>query len=216
MSRYWAVAAGLLAFFLAGFLLAEALGLPWLTTPPQLDAGGPAAPALAVGLLVADAVAPVPGSLVMIALGGLYGLWLGAALALAGRLGMTLVGFAIGRRGGPLLARTVPAPAQARAAELVRRWGAAAIIVTRPVPLVAETVVVMAGASGMSWRRAMAAAVLGSLPEALLYAWAGAGARGLADGAVLWVALLVLAVGVWAIGNLVDRRLAIARRPSPT
>lgn len=215
MSRYWIVAGGLVAFFLAGFLLAEALGVPWLTTSPQLSADtGPGAAVLAVGLLVADALLPVPSSLVMIALGGLYGVWLGAALALVGRIGMALLGFAVGRRGGPLLARLVPESAQARGAQLVRRWGAAAIVVTRPVPLVGETVVVMAGAGGMTWRRATVAAIVGSVPEAVLYAWAGAGASRLADGIVVWVALLALAVAVWTIGLLADRRLAAVSEPA--
>lgn len=209
MNRYWAVAGGVAGFFLAGYLLAEAFGVPWLATPPELTAGaGAGAALLAVGLLVADSLLPVPSSLVMIALGGLYGAVLGGLLALVGRVGMAMVGFAVGRRGGPLLARLVPEPSRTRADGLLQRWGAVAIVATRPVPLVAETVAVMAGASAMTWRRAALAALVGSLPEAAIYGWAGATARGAAVGGVVWVALVVLVAGAWAVGRLAERRTA--------
>lgn len=215
MRRYWLLVAGLLGFFLTGFLVVEAFGVPWLSEPPpRLGEGpGPAAAVLAVGLLIADAVLPVPASLVMVALGGTYGVALGAVLALVGRSAGTLLGFALGRWGRPLLEAAVPGPGAPAArpggtgaSRLLSRWGALAIVASRPVPLVAETVAVLAGASAMPWRRAVPAAVAGSLPEAVLYSWAGASTGGTASAAWLWTALLVVAVVVWAI--TVPRRVA--------
>ncbi len=83
---------------LGGFLLAEALHLPWAATAPPLAAyAAPIAAALGVGVLLADAVLPVPSSLVMVGLGAVFGFGGGAVLALTGRVGGTLAGFAIGR-----------------------------------------------------------------------------------------------------------------------
>jgi uncharacterized membrane protein YdjX (TVP38/TMEM64 family) len=208
VTRYWAVVGVVLASFLAGFALIEALQLPLLTDPSDpLRPGGAPAAALALALLVVDAVLPVPSSIVMITLGTLYGLALGMLLSLLGRLGMALVGFAVGRRGGPVLARLVPPEGRARADALLARWGALAIVLSRPVPLLAETVIVLAGASTIGWGRAMLASLVGSAPEAAVYALAGAVAREPGRPAAVWAAVCIVASCYWAIGRGADRRL---------
>ncbi|OLT12824.1 hypothetical protein BJF78_23465 [Pseudonocardia sp. CNS-139] len=211
VDRYLLVAGGLAGFFLAGFAAAEAFGVPWLAAPPPLGTQAlPVAAAVGVGLLVADAVLPVPASLVMLALGGIFGVAGGAALALAGRVGGTLLAFALGRRLGGRLG----GPGERWSRDLLRRWGAVAIVLTRPVPVVGETVAVLAGASPMSWPRAAVAATLGSLPEALLFAWAGAAAYGAGFGAALWIALVGIALALWAV-EAVRRRPAARAGPAP-
>lgn len=206
-NRYLIVAAGLATFFLTGFLLAEAFGVPWLATPPALAGHAhPVAAVVGVGLLVVDAILPVPSSLVMLAVGGLFGVAGGAALNLVGRVGATLLAFALGRR----LRGWVGRPAGGLSGRLLHRWGAVAIVLTRPVPIIGETVAVLAGASPMPWRRVTVAATLGSLPEAVLFAWAGAEAGEAALGAVLWISLIVIAAAAWAVGHVMERR------PRPT
>jgi uncharacterized membrane protein YdjX (TVP38/TMEM64 family) len=213
VTRYWAVVGVVLASFLAGFALVEALQLSVLSDPSDaLRPGGAAAAALALALLVLDAVLPVPSSIVMIALGALYGPLLGMLLSLLGRLGMTLVGFAAGRRGGPLLARLVPPDGRARADAVLARWGALAIVLSRPVPLLAETVTVLAGASSIGWGRAMLASLVGSAPEAAVYALAGAVAREPGRPAAVWAAVCIVAGGYWLIGRGADRRLPAGPR----
>lgn len=204
MIRYRTLIPTLIGFFLCGFLLAEAFGVPWLSgTPPMASHARPLAAVIGIVLLVADAALPVPSSVVMVAFGGLFGLAGGAALALAGRVGATLAGFACGR-----LLNTRLAQPDGAAGALLRRWGAFGIVLSRPLPMVAETVSVLAGASAMSWRKVTAAAVAGAVPEAVLYAWAGA--SGAAIGALLWLAVLAVACGAWLIGWAVERRVSAA------
>src|SRR5215204_2747590 len=135
--KSYAAAAGLVvAAFFVLFLLGEVASVPLLTDPSGWlhEAGVP--PALVgVGLLVVDAVLPVPSSLVMIALGAVYGAVLGTLLAAIGTMGATLVGFALGRRGAALLDRHVAPRGREQADRLLERWGALAIVLTRPVPL---------------------------------------------------------------------------------
>ncbi|MDQ4106439.1 MAG: VTT domain-containing protein [Actinomycetota bacterium] len=134
MRRYWIVTGSILAFLLVLFLLVEALGVPLLTDPsPWLERAGVLAALVGVGLLVTDVALPVPSSLVMIAHGALFGVAIGTLLSAVGSTGTALVGFAVGRRGGPLLARLVSPEERARVDRLLTRWGALAIIVTRPV-----------------------------------------------------------------------------------
>jgi uncharacterized membrane protein YdjX (TVP38/TMEM64 family) len=217
MTRYLAVVATVVALLLVGFLVAEALDLPLLTDPtPGLARGGVAGAILTVALLAIDAVLPVPASLVMVASGALYGMVTGALLALGGRVLMAMTGYAIGRRGGPLVARLVPRDGRDQADALLRRWGPLAIVVTRPVPLVAETMTILAGASSTGWARVALAALVGSVPEAILYAGSGALARGAGEAARIWIMLLVLAGTLWIVGRWADRRLATPARPPPS
>ena len=209
MTRYLAVVATVLALLLVGFLVAEAFDLPLLTDPtPGLARGGVPGAGLTVALLAADAVLPLPASLVMVASGALYGTVTAALLALGGRVLGAMIGYAIGRRGGPLVARLVPREGRDRADALLRRWGPLAIVVTRPVPLVAETMTILAGASSVGWGRVALAALVGSVPEAVLYAGSGALARGAGEAAGTWVVLLVLVGILWMVGRWADRRLA--------
>jgi uncharacterized membrane protein YdjX (TVP38/TMEM64 family) len=200
MKRYWSIAILMLAFFLTLFLIVEALHIPILTDPSRwLERGGAFAAAVGVTLLIADVVLPVPSSLVMIAHGALFGVIVGTILSLVGSVGATLVGFAIGRRGGVMLERIVSSDERARADRMLARWGALFIVVTRPVPLLAETVAILAGASSISWKSAGLAAVTGSLPPALLYALTGSVAASFQNGALMFALILLVSGSFWYI-----------------
>ena len=125
----------------------------------------------------------------------------GAGLSLIGSLGAALVGFFIGRHGEQVLARFVPSEERSRANRMLDEWGVLAIIVTRPIPLLAETTAIMAGASTMGWRSMILATLAGSFPVAVLYALTGATAANL-DSAIL------------AFGLSTRRRPLLARQAS--
>lgn len=216
MKRYWLLTGSMMALFLVLFGIAEWLRVPILTDPgPLLARGGWIAAAAGIGLLVADVVLPVPASLVMILHGALFGVVGGTLLSLAGSLGAALFGFWIGRRGGPLFARLVPEEERWRADALLQSWGDLAIVVTRPVPILAETLVILAGASPMGWGRMLLATLAGSLPAALLYALTGATARSLDSVALVFTLVLLVAGLFWAVGRWL-RRPAIPPPPEST
>jgi uncharacterized membrane protein YdjX (TVP38/TMEM64 family) len=202
MKRFWILTGSMMVFFLVLFGVAEALHVPLLTDPgPWLSKGGAAAAVIGFLLLVADVVLPVPASLIMIANGTLFGTFAGTLLSLAGALGAGLFGFFLGRRGGPLLDRLLPADERERAGALLEQWGDLAIVVTRPIPILAETVAVLAGTSRLGWGRMTAATLAGSLPAAFLYALTGATAARM-DNLVLVFCLVLLVAGLfWALGQ---------------
>lgn len=205
LPRYWAVASGLAALFLTGFVAVSAFGGTFLTDPKG-SLEGPFAGVLGVALLVSDSVLPVASSVVMVSLGALYGPVGGIALALLGRLGCFLAGFAIGRRTGGQLLRAVPVTQRERAEELLARRGAFAVVVTRPLPILGDTVAILSGASGMSWRRGALAATVGSVPEAVAYSLAGALAASWGDAAVVWAVFIVVAGAFWVTAGRTSRR----------
>jgi uncharacterized membrane protein YdjX (TVP38/TMEM64 family) len=210
-SRYLAVAGGLAALLLTSFVVVSAFG-PTILTEPDRSLDSPFAGVLGVALLVADSVLPVASSVVMVSLGALYGPAGGVVLALLGRLGCFLAGFAVGRRTGGRLLGAVPAAQRRRAEALLAGRGGFAIIVTRPLPILGDTVAILAGASRMSWRTGAVAGTIGSLPEAVVYSMAGALAASSVDAAVVWSAFVIVAGVFWLAAGRVER----ARETSPS
>ncbi|MGB3328504.1 MAG: VTT domain-containing protein [Thermomicrobiales bacterium] len=211
--RYTLFALAIAAFILISFLIVEALGIPILVDPSdQLGRGGIAAAMLGVGLLLVDVLLPVPSSIVMTAQGALFGVVMGTILSMIGSVGAALVAFAIGRKGTRLISRFVSAPEQEASNRLLERWGPLALIVTRPVPILAETTAIMAGASTLGWGKATLGIVIGAFPAALIYAIAGAYATSVASGFLVFVLVIVLAGVFWVFGWFVEQRFLMPRR----
>jgi len=206
MKRYLLIVASMITFFLMLFFLVEALGVPLLADPtPWMKHAGVVAAIIGVSLLIADVLLPVPSSLVMVAHGALFGVVTGTFLSLLGSVGAALFGFAIGRRGGPLLRRIVTPEERARADRMLARWGTLAVIVTRPIPLLAETVAIMAGASPLGWGRMGLAALIGSLVPAVLYALTGASVANFQSTSLIFGIVLVVTGSFWLAGRLLER-----------
>jgi uncharacterized membrane protein YdjX (TVP38/TMEM64 family) len=214
VKRYAAVAALICALMLALLGLAELLALPLLSDDsPDLGEAGAGAAAAGFALLAGDVVLPVPSSGVMVANGALFGAVAGAFLSLAGSEAAALLGYAIGRRGGALLDRDVRPADQARAASLLEDRGVIAIVATRPVPVLAETTAILAGAIGMPLGRFAWAAAAGALPPSVAYAFAGAIAERFSAALVVFGGTLVLSGLVWLAGRRRAAVPAAAARP---
>jgi len=98
-----------------------------------------------MALLAADVFLPVPSSIVSTAAGVLLGFWRGAAVVFAGMTVACVLGYVVGARGSGAARRLVGTDGLARAAELARRYGDWALVVCRPVPVLAEASVIFAG-----------------------------------------------------------------------
>lgn len=215
MRRYWTFLALTALLFLALFGLAGWVEIDLLEDPkPFLDAAGLFGAALiGIGLLVADVLLPVPASLLMIAHGSLFGLPLGGLVNLAGGLLASAFGFSLGRRSGPWLRRHVSAEESRAADALLARWGDLAIVATRPIPILSETMALFAGTTRLGWKRFLLASLLGYLPPALLYAATGAAAARLDSAFLVFGAVLLVAGLTWWLGQ---RLRASLDRPAAT
>ncbi len=173
--------------FVLGTLAAVAIPLvPLLVFGEQLDVAvarfldpPPAAAVVAaveVGVLTADILLPVPSSLVTTLGGAILGVPLGT---LCGWLGMTLaalVGWGLGRLLGGRAVSRLP-PEERRFVEQFRHKAAGLLVIlSRPIPLLAEAAAILVGGSGMPLMRFLPAAAAGNLAVAL--AWSLAGSLG--------------------------------------
>ncbi|MEV0809230.1 DedA family protein [Micromonospora sp. NPDC050200] len=176
-----------------------------------------------LGLFVPGEIAVLVGG--VLAHEGRLPLWAVVVAALAGAALGDQVGYLVGRRyGDRLLARTPRRLARSgelrRALDLVRRRGAAAVVVGRWAAALRALVPGLAGLSGIPWRTFTLANITGgalwALAVAVLGYLAGASYRvverrlGLGGEALLAVLVLVLLARVWR-SRVVARREAATR-----
>jgi 3-dehydroquinate synthase len=198
-----AIAAGVM---LTKLVLENLLGLNLATllthsaADHRLGAGG-----IVFTLLMVDILLPVPSSLVMVLSGSLLGVGWGSLVSLTGSLGGQWLGYELARRFGPRAAdRLIGHADRNRLEQLMDRHGAAAVVVTRALPVVLETVSVVAGLAGMRRSTFLIAATVGTAPIVVAYAYAGAVARD--TGNLVPAVVILLAIG--AAGWMFSRRSA--------
>ena len=203
MRRFWVFTLVLLTAMLLLFFVVQALHLPFLEEDAAFwMAQEKWVAALAgMGLLVADVVAPVPSSIIMFVNGVLFGVILGSLLSILGGLGATLVGHWIGTKGEAAGKRWMGEAALNRARLFFQKHGLIALIVSRPIPILAEAISIIAGISGMPRKQLIPGTIIGLLPAAILYAIAGGYAVDLNSGLYAFLAVMLLATTVWAIGR---------------
>ena len=82
MFRYGILFFLLCVFILLGFFIANEMHIQLLQDPTFiLQRGGVIAALVGIALLVADVLLPVPSSLIMIANGAMFGIWMGTLLS---------------------------------------------------------------------------------------------------------------------------------------
>ncbi len=207
MTRFWIFTAVLLLAMLLLFFVAQALQLPFLAedTSFLLSQKKWLAGLAGVGLLVVDVFAPVPSSIIMVANGILFGPVWGTLLSVVGGCGAALVGYWLGVRGEHVAKRWLGTESLARTHSFFQNYGMMAVVVSRPIPLLAEAVSIIAGISGMPAQKFFPAALLGLLPTSSIYAVVGAYALTLQSGLYALLGLMGLAGAVWMVGRWVMR-----------
>jgi uncharacterized membrane protein YdjX (TVP38/TMEM64 family) len=163
------------------------LATAWITQPSLGSA------ATVVGLLTIDLVLPVPSSVVMVLSGVAFGTLWGAVLSVAGSLAGSWIGFELVQRYGQTAAlRIVDASTLRRLQAILQRYGTWALVVSRALPIVMETMSVVAGLSAMKRSTFLLATSCGTLPVALVYAYAGSVSR--ETGSIVPATVILIAV----------------------
>lgn len=157
-----------------------------------------------ISLLVGDLVLPVPGTVVISALGYVYGVFLGGFLATLGLVSAGLLGYGIGRMCGERRARRwLGENDYMRGQRLFSKGGGWAVALSRALPILPEVISCTAGLVGMPVRRFVAALICGSLPMGFLFAAIGSAGKE-APGWALALSLVLPAV-LWWLASRVRR-----------
>ena len=129
---------------------------------------------LGIALLLADLLLPIPGTIVMSALGAVYGVWLGGFFAAAGSMLAGMSGYGVGRFFNEGLAkRWLGERDFERGKSLFRRGGAWVVAMSRALPILPEVLACMSGLLRMPFGKFVVALACGSVPMGFLFAWIG-------------------------------------------
>lgn len=214
-ARRWRILAALalVAAAVVLWLLAQRDSTDWLQRErleAWLAALGPWGP---LGLVVVEVLqvllAPVPGNVVGLAAGYLYGAWAGAALCMVGLLLGTWLAVWLARRlGRPLVERLASPERLARLDAYARRRGALAFLLIYLVPFLPDDLLCfVAGLTPLRIRQVLLVAAIGRTPGVLVSTLIGAQSRALTWGQLTAIALasLALAALFWLYHERVER-----------
>lgn len=174
---------------------AEAWGaaaLEWAGENPWQVAG------LVIVALTADVMLPVPNGMTNTLAGAALG-WGPATLVVwAGLCGGALFGYGVGRFAGRPLARMlVGADDLAAAEQMTEDIGVTTLILSRPVPAIAELVTLAAGITRMPFGRFLLTTVVANLGVAIVFAGIGAAALASGSATLAFIGAAILPAGLW-------------------
>ena len=128
-----------------------------------------------IGLLVSDLFLPIPGTVVMSALGYVYGPWLGGVFSVLGSMLSGLLAYGLCRKMGRRAAERIAGREDLAKGELI--FGGAAggwiVALSRWLPVMPEVIACLAGMARMPWRQFSLALACGSIPLGFTFASIG-------------------------------------------
>lgn len=160
---------------------------------------------VAIALLVSDLLLPIPNTMVIAALGVIYGPLVGGLVATAGGVLSGLLGYWLCRRfGRPVALRLASAEDLAAGELLFARQGGLIVAASRWLPVLPEVIACMAGLARMRFATFLLALVCGSAPLGFVVAWLGYAGS---DNPVLTLILCaLLPIPLWfAFSRMLDR-----------
>jgi uncharacterized membrane protein YdjX (TVP38/TMEM64 family) len=158
---------------------------------------------VAGALLASDVFLPVPSSLVSAAAGLVLGFWPATLLIWSSMTVACVLGYGFGRIAAGAARRFVGEPGLARATRVAARYGDYGIVLCRPVPVLAEASVILAGLIRAPVVRFLILVAWSNLGISLVYAAIGAFAMRVDSfllafaGAILVPGLAFLVSRVW-------------------
>jgi uncharacterized membrane protein YdjX (TVP38/TMEM64 family) len=177
-----------------------------------LQAYGPWAWLVGIGLIVSDLFLPVPSTAVIAGLGMLYGPWLGGFVGGVGSTLAGMVAYSVGRWvGGPALRLFVGPEEMTRLPRFFARHGLWAIALSRWMPLLPEALCGLAGVARMRTVPFLAALACGSFAMGFAFGFLGVHYLDRPVAGLILSALIPLAV--WPPVHYVLRRRPVIEPP---
>lgn len=176
-------------------------------TVASMRAAGSWAWAVGLGLLLIDLFLPVLGTVVMSALGLIYGWFWGGLLAGFGSVAAGLLAYALSKGVGRKAALWLTGENGLAEGERLfsGETGGWLVALSRWMPVLPEVIACMAGLSRMPFGRFFASLCAGSIPMGFVFAWIGAA------GEARPVFAIVLSAGlpplIWGLFRLLQRGL---------
>jgi uncharacterized membrane protein YdjX (TVP38/TMEM64 family) len=154
-------------------------------------------------ILSADIVLPVPSSIVMYLNGFVLGIYGGAVLSFASLMVSSVAGYFIGK----LTLGFQKKEPEKQASHLLHTFGALAIIITRGIPVISETICIVCGYNKMPFRKYVLNIIIGTVPLCILYAYFGYIGKDKNDFLPAFVCSILVSALFWILGKKLFARI---------
>lgn len=125
--------------------------------------------AISFFVLASDILLPVPSSIVMFTNGYVLGTVYGSVLSLFSLMTASIIGYYLGK----FTSLGFKSKSDDKANNIMARYGALSILITRGIPVLAETICIICGFNKMPFKKYMIYNIAGYIPLCLLYAFCG-------------------------------------------
>ncbi len=198
MNRYIYIFIFICFITITSFILFETAGF---TFEGLLDnkTSKPLLALISVVLLGIDVILPIPSSFIMITNGVLFGFVGGGILSLAGGLISSVTGYFIGLKSNKLARKFSSETEEAKARTFLEKYGSMAIIASRPIPVLAESVSIMSGTLNWSLKKVLINSFIGLLPISFVYSLTGAYSTSFNSAAIAFLINIGMAGFIWLI-----------------
>lgn len=165
-------------------------------------------------LLAFDVFLPVPSSLVNTIAGAKLGILTGSLVCFGGLCAGAALGFGLAKMAGPAIKKRWLQDDDAMTLrQFADSWGVATLVITRPLPILAEAAVVLLGVQDLAWRKFWPPVLLANGGIAIAYAAFGQVA---ADHEWLVIALAISAGFPLLLTFLAQKWLRARSQETPT
>lgn len=174
--KYWKLIPILIfTFFLLIYVILELSGLLTVEDVKEiLNQSGSYSGLIIIGLLTSDLVLPIPSSVVMTFSGLFYGFLAGALISTIGSLTGSITGFIIFRKKGQSFTKKlIDMDEQKSMNNWFNSYGEGILIISRMIPMLAETMACFAGLTKISFKRFLLFIAVGTIPISLYYSYFG-------------------------------------------
>jgi uncharacterized membrane protein YdjX (TVP38/TMEM64 family) len=185
-----------IAFVSLTFIIFQSLETQFSTLLEDAQSSAVAFSGFSFSILVSDIILPVPSSIILYLNGLVLGFAKGFLLSYSALVLSSIFGYGLGR-----ITSFRKKQDLSKAQAWINQYGYMAIIVSRGIPILSESLSYTAGFNRMKFNRYLISSSLGYLPFCVIFTFFGS--KGASEGAFMWsfVASLFLAGVFWFIGK---------------
>ncbi len=158
-------------------------------------------------VLTSDIILPVPSSVVMFTNGYVLGLFYGALLSIVSLMISSYLGYYIGK----FTSRGLKTEADLKANQILEKYGTLAILMSRGIPILSESICIVCGYNRMPLKRYLTYNLIGFVPLSFLYAFCGSMGYEKDIFLLSFVFSLLIALAFWFYGKSIASKTLSGR-----
>lgn len=152
--------------------------------------------------LVSDIVLPVPSSIIMYMNGYVLGVAYGSLTSLLSLMASSLAGYYIGK----IASISIGNKKDEHANRILARYGMSAILITRGIPVLSESICIVCGYNRMLLKKYLLLNLAGYAPLSLIYAFCGSLGYDHSTFLLSFSCSLIVSAAFWYIGRMISKK----------